>query len=71
MTRRAASGKNALQGESRPRLAGFLQPQLADTSPGENLAAAEAVGEELLPAGLVLEQIEGPDAGLLQEPDRD
>ncbi len=43
--------------------AGFLQPQLGDAPPGEDLPAAEAVGEELLVPGLVLEQVERADPG--------
>ncbi len=41
----------------------FFEAQLGDAPAGEDLAAAEAVGEELLAPVLVLEEIEGADAG--------
>ena len=46
-----------------PGPAGFFQPQLGDAPPGQDLPATEAVGEELLAPGLILEQVEGADPG--------
>src|SRR5437763_569081 len=43
--------------------AGFFQAQLGDTPAGEDLTAAEAVGEELLAGGLVAEDVEDARLG--------